>query len=130
MIALDTNVLIRYIVGDHPAQSARAATLIEDELTPDRPGLITVVVIVELSWVLRGLYGASAQTVREIVHGLLGSRQILVENAAVVERAIGVAHEDLAAALIHEVGKAAGCENTVTFDRRFARLAGVERLGG
>lgn len=130
MIALDTNVLIRYIVGDHPAQSALAATLIEDELTPDRPGLIAVVAIVELSWVLRGLYGASAQTVREIVHGLLGSRQILVENAAVVERAIGVAHEDLAAALIHEVGKAAGCENTVTFDRRFARLAGVERLGG
>ena len=128
MIAIDTNVLVRYIVGDDPTQSALAARFIETELTPETPGFVTLVAVVELSWVLRGLYGASAETVTTILRTLLASPQIAVENPDAVERAITALRVDLADALIHEVGRSAGCEKTITFDRKFARTPGVELL--
>ena len=130
MIAIDTNVLVRYVVGDDPLQSEIAAHFVETELTPERPGFISLVAVVEFSWVLRRLYGASAETVTTILGTLLASPQIVVENPDAVERAIAGPHSDLADALIHEVGQAAGCGKTVTFDRRFARAEGVELLGG
>jgi predicted nucleic acid-binding protein len=40
--------------------------------------------------------------------------------------AIAQPRPDLADTLLHEVGKARNCERTVTFDRKFARLPGVE----
>ena len=129
MIAIDTNVLVRYIVGDDPAQSARATTFIETELSPETPGFVTLVAIVELSWVLRKLYGASAETVTTIVRTLLASPQIAVENPDAVAMAIGGPHDDLADGLIHAVGRLAGCEKTITFDRKFARTPGVELIG-
>jgi predicted nucleic-acid-binding protein len=128
VIAIDANVLVRYLVGDDPTQSEIAAHFIETELTPERPGFISLVAVVEFSWVLRRLYGASAETVTKILGTLLASSQIVVENPAAVERAIASPHDDLADALIHQVGRAAGCEKTVTFDRRFARAEGVELL--
>jgi len=130
LIAIDTNVLVRYIVGDDARQSALATRFIEDELTPERPGLVTTIALIELSWVLRRRYGASAQAVAGVVRALLAARQLAVENAEVVEQALALPHEDLADTLVHEFGRAAGCEKTVTFDRTFARLPGVERLGG
>ena len=129
MIALDTNILVRYIVGDHPAHSALASSLIETELSPQTPGFVSMVVIAELSWVLRRRYGVSAETVTTIVQTLLTSPQIAIENRDAVGRALTAPRDDLADALIHEVGRAAGCEKTITFDRKFARTPGVELLG-
>jgi predicted nucleic-acid-binding protein len=129
VIAIDTNVLVRYIVGDDPAQSALATKFIETELSPETPGFITLVAMVELSWVLRRLYGASAETVTTILRTLLASPQIAVENPDAVTRAVAGPHDDLADALIHGVGRSAGCEKTITFDHKFARTAGVELLG-
>lgn len=52
---LDTSILIRYLVQDDPIQSPRASKIIE-RLTEQVPGLVTVVVIVEIAWVLRSRY--------------------------------------------------------------------------
>lgn len=54
------------------------------------------------------------------------SRTIVVEQAATVERALALNHADFADAIVHEVGAAAGRSKTMTFDRRCARLEGVE----
>ena len=129
MIAIDTNVLVRYIVGDDQAQSALAVSFIETRLTPEAPGFISLVVVVELSWVPRKLYGASAETVSTIPRTLLATPRIAVENPEAVTRAIAGPHDDLADALIHQVGRSAGCDKTITFDRGFARTPGVELLG-
>ena len=56
MIGLDTNVLVRYIVGDDLGQADRAARFIKDNLTSDRPGYINIVVPVELVRVLEKAY--------------------------------------------------------------------------
>ena len=56
MIALDTNVLVRYLVADD-ARQAKAARLLLEGLTTEHPGFICREVIVELVWV----YGGSKQ---------------------------------------------------------------------
>jgi len=55
MIGLDTNVLVRYLAQDEPNQAARATRLIEEELSVAEPGFISLVVLVELCWVLKRL---------------------------------------------------------------------------
>ena len=125
MIALDTNVLVRYLVEDDAAQAAVARRIIEQSLTPAAPGFVGLVVLVELAWVLDRVYGCTGDQVASIVAGLIASPTILVEQAAAVAAAIAQPHSDLADALLHEVGKAHGCARTVTFDRKFAKLPGV-----
>ena len=59
MIGLDTNVLVRYLAQDDPAQSAKVNRLIESELNERHPGFISLIVLVETCWVLKRLYGAN-----------------------------------------------------------------------
>lgn len=50
MIGLDTNVLVRYLAQDDPTQSPRATEIIEQEISKEKPGYISSVVLVETVW--------------------------------------------------------------------------------
>ncbi len=126
MIGLDTNVLVRYLVQDDPDQSARATALIEG-LDDQRRGFVSIVVLVELSWVLRRAYGVSADEVHAVVDRLVRARELVVQDADVVRLALrrALAGADFPDAVISELGARAGCEVTLTFDGRAAQLAGM-----
>ena len=89
MIGLDTNVLVRYIMQDDPRQSAKATRLIES-LEADRPGFIGMVSIVELYWVLTSCYDLTNDQVLQALDLLLRTRQIVVDRADQVLRALKV----------------------------------------
>ena len=128
MIGLDTNVLVRYLTQDEPAQSARATRLIEHELSDRDPGYIGLVVLVEACWVLKRLYSASPVELRETVRDLLDTRQLVVERRAVVAAALarlGEGAGDIADALVVEGASEAGCARTVTFDKAAVKLGMV-----
>jgi predicted nucleic-acid-binding protein len=130
MTGLDTNVLVRYLAQDDPAQSARATRLIEKELSDREPGFIGLVVLVETCWVLRRLYGATAAELRETVRDLLDTRQFVIEQRTVVLRAVARLADsagDIADALIAEGAVEAGCTRTLTFDKQGTRV-GMELL--
>ena len=127
MIGLDTNVLVRYIMQDDPRQSAKATRLIES-LEADRPGFIGMVSIVELYWVLTSCYDLTNDQVRQALDLLLRTRQIVVDRADQVLRALKVfetGKADFADCLIERAAAAAGCEKTMTFDVSAARHAGM-----
>jgi predicted nucleic-acid-binding protein len=127
MIGLDTNVLVRYIMQDDPKQSPKATSLIES-LEVDRPGFIGVVSVVELYWVLTSCYELTSDQVRQALHLLLRTRQIVVERADQVLRALRVSETgkaDFADCLIERTAASAGCEQTLTFDASAARHAGM-----
>ena len=126
MIALDANMLVRYFVEDDPEQATLARGVIEDRLSSSFPGFVSLIVLVELSWVLRRVYECTAGQVAEIFSHLMSSPVIVVEQADQVAAALRFGCEDLADGLLHAVGQAHGCSATVTFDRHFAKLAGVE----
>jgi predicted nucleic-acid-binding protein len=130
MIGIDSSVLVRYFAMDDAKQSPVAARLI-DSLTPEEPGFVSVVTLVETLWVLRRSYRTSAESLVEIARGLTQSETIEVQHADAVRRAIAAAPTgyDLPDALIAILGVQAGCSKTVTFDRNAGNIPGMEVLG-
>jgi predicted nucleic-acid-binding protein len=127
MIGLDTNVLVRYIMQDDPKQSPKATRLIES-LDSEDPGFITVVSVVELYWVLTSCYGLGGPDVKQAFEALMRAKQIVVDRADQVLRALRVFDDgkaDFADCLIERIASSAGCAETLTFDAGAAKYAGM-----
>ena len=132
MIGLDTNVVIRYLAQDDKKQSAAATRFIEKSLTTDSPGYINHISLCEIVWVLQRCYGVTKPQVREIIEGLLTTKQLNVENVESTWKALRAYDEnsaDFCDALIGQVNIHSGCEYTVTFDKKAASLPGFDLLG-
>lgn len=125
MIALDTNVIVRYLTQDDPDQAA-AATAVFDGLTQDEPGFVPTVVWAEIHWVLTRAYRFSADDVVDRLKGLSRSDEIRAEDSAAVDSAVDAARAgaDFADALIGAAAARAGCTDVVTFDKRAASRLG------
>jgi AbrB family looped-hinge helix DNA binding protein len=124
-IGIDSNVLVRYLTQDDARQSARASRFIERELTETVPGFVGLIALVEVCWVLKRLYGATNDELRDMVRDVLDARQLVVEQRAVVNAALarcGDTSGDLADALIAACARAGGCERIVTFDKAAVRV--------
>ena len=89
MIGLDTNVLVRYIVRDDPAQTALADRCIEHRCSRERPGYVSHLVLAELVWVLGRGYGYPRQMLADVLGTLLSSEEIRIQDAPLVRAALG-----------------------------------------
>ena len=131
MIGLDTNVIIRYVAQDDSRQSAAATRLMEKSLSADNPGFVTLVTMCEIAWVLAECYAADRERIRSVLVGLLETRQIVVESAEVVWRALRAwqgSAADFSDALIGEVALSSGAAKVLTFDKSAAKLSSFELL--
>lgn len=128
MIALDTNILLRYLVQDDAEQAAAAGRLIETELSSEEPGFVSLPVLCELAWALGAAYRRSRDDIAAAIGSFLEVMQLEVQEATMVARVLEAGGADIADAIIHEVGRMHGCVRTLTFDRKFARMEGVELL--
>ena len=130
MIGIDTDILVRLFVQDDPDQSLRVDSLLQS-LSPNHPGFVTSVVLVELSWVLRGTYGVSRLEFVSHVKDLLDSPEVVLENESALKQALsrfGSTKADFADCLIERVCFQAGCIRTVTFDAGAAKTLGMSLL--
>ena len=81
MIAIDTNVLLRYLLADDAIQHAKAKNLIKSQ----HPVLITDVVLAETVWALTGKrYSLDKAAVCTVVRGLIGDGAFIFENSQVI----------------------------------------------
>ena len=134
MIGLDTNVLVRYLAQDDPRQSASASRFIETRLSERSPGFISLVVLVELCWVLERLYGATHQEIGQTVADLLETPRFYLQQREVVQESVRLFHDrksskaGLADLLIAQLALHAGCSSIVSFDRGAVRAAGMTLL--
>jgi predicted nucleic-acid-binding protein len=129
MIGLDTNVLVRYLAQDDPAQSARATGIIEGRLSGENPGFVSIVAMVETVWVLERAYGLSDDNIVAAIERTLQADVLVVEREQEVFAAMTALEEgrgSFADALIGALGAAAGCSATLTFDRKALRLPEFE----
>lgn len=129
MIGLDTNVLVRYLVQDDPRQ-ARAATRIVSARTASDRAFVSLIVLVELWWVLRSAYGHSRDDVTGCLDGLLDSVEVAVEQPEAARNALRLTRDgaDFADALIAQVCNRAGCTGVMTFDRGAVRHTAMSLL--
>jgi predicted nucleic-acid-binding protein len=120
-------VLVRYATQDDPRQAALAERVISS-LTEEHPGFVSQIALVESVWVLRRLFDADNESISTFVSHLLDAREIVVEHNDRVRAAVAATQRgpEFTDALLALSGTAAGCEHTVTFDRRAAQVAGMQ----
>jgi predicted nucleic-acid-binding protein len=125
MIGLDTNVIVRYIMQDDLVQSRKATRLVEENLSSETPGYITLVTLAEVIWVLKSVYEIASKDLINLVGMLLATKQIRTERASTVYRAVKVfdsGRADFSDALIVVVGMEDGCTEVVSFDKKAASI--------
>jgi predicted nucleic-acid-binding protein len=128
---IDTNVLVRYLLGDDRRQAAASQRFFEEQLSRETPGYVSAVVLAETIWVLTTTYRVGRETVVEIVEGLLGEERLVLEHENDVFFALAEYRTgglDFSDALIATIAASAGCHTTVTFDKQAARTKGFTLL--
>jgi predicted nucleic-acid-binding protein len=129
-IAVDTNVLVRYLTWDDETQAQKAAEVIE---AADQVHVSTVV-LCEVVWVLTRAYRYNRNEIVLILERIAAGREFEVDQVAVrTGLRLLEAGGDFADGVILDDMQSASCEFMATFDRDFARLiepSKVVLLGG
>lgn len=125
MIALDTNVIVRFLVRDDKKQAAAAAKYIKRRCTDEEPGFINAIVLCETVWVLTGAYSYARGQVADVIEKILRTRQLRVDRAEAAWQALAAYRKhraDFADAYIGKINRQLGAAHTVTFDKSAAKM--------
>ena len=126
MLAVDTNVLVRFLTGDHKEQAATATALFTAESV-----WIAKTVLLETAWVLGDAYGFQQPALYEALTKVIGLENVQVEDEPAVSAAFALTEQGVSFAdALHLSSRPSGC-GFVSFDRalvRRARRAGVTEV--
>jgi predicted nucleic-acid-binding protein len=126
MRAVDTNVVVRYLAADHPAQTARAKTLIDGAQV-----WISLTVVLETEWVLRGSYKFRPAAITVALRTLVGQPTVHVENPPALAQALDLCDSGVDFADALHIAVAGHCERFDTFDIALVKTAvsaGIENV--
>ncbi|SCK61460.1 Predicted nucleic-acid-binding protein, contains PIN domain [Variovorax sp. HW608] len=132
MPALDTNVLIRYVVQDDEAQLAAARRLIRKCVANGETLFVPVTVTLEIEWVLRASFGYPKDEVMGALSSLFSAAELSFESERALEVALQLYRNgtaDFADCLHIALAAQAGESPLWTFDRRAAKLGGAQMMG-
>ncbi len=118
MLAIDTNVIVRFLTSDHPEQSPLARTLID---THDV--FVCTTVLLETEWVLRAAYGYPAAQVGAALRAFAGMPQVTLEDPTVAATALDWMARGMDFADALHLAKAEGCTAFVSFDKQLEKAA-------
>ncbi len=131
MIALDTNVLVRFLVEDDEAQSRKATRLIEEAQERDETLFISDIVMCETVWVLSTSYRFSRSEIAGVLGDLLRGRGVVFPSSDSLARALQAyvaGKGDFADYLIREHARTAGADTVATFDCALLKEKGFSKL--
>jgi predicted nucleic-acid-binding protein len=132
MPALDTNVLVRWLVQDDPRQVAQVAALFEASLAQAEELFVPITVLLETEWVLRSRYGMPPEAVARALDGVLSAPQLEVMHVDAAERALWMFKQegspDFADCLHLSLAQERDRLPWLTFEARASRLPGAGRI--
>jgi predicted nucleic acid-binding protein len=120
VIAVDTNVVVRLLVGDDPAQLDRVRALFEAETV-----FLPKTVVLETEWVLRSLYGLAQREIVRALSALVALPQVRCEDPDAVSAALQLVRRNLDFADALHLASSHAAERFATFDRTLVRRAGT-----
>ncbi|HEX2592108.1 MAG TPA: type II toxin-antitoxin system VapC family toxin [Rhizomicrobium sp.] len=118
MLAVDTNIVVRYLVSDHPDQFAKATAVIEQNDV-----YISRTVMLETEWVLRSLYGYDRARLVEALLSVAGLPRVLVEDSVGTLNALNRLKRGFDFADAMHLAGAQNCDAFITFDAGLAKIA-------
>lgn len=131
MKALDTNVIVRFLVRDDPAMTDRARQVFEHARDTDAPLLISNLVLLETLWVLGSTYRFSRQAILDAMDRLQSLPGVRFDSHEVIREFLRLGRStsfDLADILIGLAAKQQGCETTLTLDKKAAQSELFEEI--
>lgn len=131
MPALDTNVLVRYVVQDDNTQFAAAKRLIGLCVAEGSPLFVPVTVTLELEWVLRSNFHYGKEDVLKVMSNLFSAAELSFESERALEVALQLFRKgsaDFADCLHIALATQAGAEPLWTFDKGAAKVNGAKLL--
>lgn len=131
MPALDTNVLVRYVVQDDAAQFDAAKRLVSRCVAEGLAIFVPVTVVLELEWVLRASFGFVKNNVLQVLASLFSAAELSFESERALEVALQLYREgsaDFADCLHIALATQAGEQPLWTFDKNAAKVGGAQLL--
>lgn len=126
MVSVDTNVLVRLVIGDN-AEQVRDA-----ELFVGNGAWASLLVVTEAIWVLCSVYGFNNSEIMAALEMLLAHRSLIIEDAEVVTDALKLYRSKpklrFTDCLILEVSKKTGHLPVGTFDRDLSKISGAKKI--
>lgn len=126
MRAVDTNVLVRMVVGDDAPQATAAEAFVR------QGAWVSQLVLAETTWVLESVYDLGAEQLATAIEMLLNHQALTVQESDTVARALALFRDRPALGfsdcLVLEVARAAGHLPLGTFDRDLAARDGAARI--
>jgi predicted nucleic-acid-binding protein len=116
MLAVDTNVVVRYLVGDGGEQFGRAVDIIENNQVS-----IALTVVLETESVLRDAYEYSREEILAALQAVFGLPTVTVVDQQIIRKAMNFTAAGLDFADALHLAQTRECEAFVTFDKRLAR---------
>jgi len=130
VIAIDTNVLLRLLLRDAPAQAAAQRAIETAEQAGD-PVLVNDLVLAETVWTLSSRYDVGKDGVLQALRSLLDTGAFAFENRSTLQEAVDLfaaSAVDFPDALIASRNLAMGARTTLSFDKAMRHLPGVQWL--
>jgi predicted nucleic acid-binding protein len=129
-LLLDTNVIVRFLTGDHPAHSPRSRNLFARAAAGDVTLVVTDLALAETVWVLQSFYTLDRSAIAAALKHLIESAGIEVRNKARLLSALrNFAQTDVNFVdAYHAAIAAAESIGIASFDRDFDQFAGVKRV--
>ena len=124
MKALDTNVLVRFLVNDDQKQAQQVYQLLKQAENQREPPFVPLLVVLELFWVLESVYDLSRDEILEALDDLLMMPVLELEARSALQgfqREAQTIQADLSDLLIAHSAKVSGCQVTLSFDRKALR---------
>lgn len=131
MAALDTNVLVRYIVRNDAAQLTAAKRLISRSVSAGLTLFVPVTVVLELEWVFRSSFGFGKDEVLRALSSLFSAAELTFESERALEVALQLFRKgaaDFADCLHVALADQAGEPPLWTFDKNAAKVSGAQLL--
>lgn len=118
MLAVDTNVLVRIFVNDHPQQSKLALRLLAEESV-----FVSKTVLLETEWVLRCMYDAKKPAILRAIQLLLTLSNVTIENHLEVMHAVEMYGRGIDFSDALHLATSRRAKSFVTFDRKMIKNA-------
>jgi predicted nucleic-acid-binding protein len=131
MKALDTNVLVRFLVKDDAVQAQQVYNLFKQAENDQQRLFVPMLVVLETIWVLQAVYGVDNADILAALNDLLLMPVLLFEAQPVLHTFIGAAtgnNFDLADLLIAHSARGLNCDSVLTFDKKAAKFSGFELI--
>ena len=133
MKAIDTNVLVRFLVNDDPAQAQIVRGMFSSADKQRASLFVPLLVLLETIWVLESAYKIQRPELIDVLGDLLLLPVLQFEHRGAVQRMLSRATAntiDLPDLLIEQSARLAGCEAVLTFDKKAAKSDGFEFITG